>query len=69
MIMKYYVSKIAQTNGDHEVHDESCHWLPSPEHRAYVGEYLSCFGAVLDAKKQYPQSDGCVHCCKPCHQQ
>lgn len=64
---KYYVRKIAQTNGDHEVHEKGCYWLPLSENRIYLGEFRNCKGAVSAAKKYYTQSNGCKHCSEPCH--
>lgn len=63
----YYVNKNAQANGDHEVHTESCTYLPSVENRLYVGYFNSCAGAVLEAKKKYPKSNGCYYCSRACH--
>jgi len=40
--MRYYVNKNAQTNGDHEVHTETCTWLPDVENRLYLGNFTSC---------------------------
>lgn len=64
---RYYVNKNAQPNGDHEVHTASCSFVPDPENRIYLGEFSSCYGAVREAKKLYPKSDGCFYCCKECH--
>jgi hypothetical protein len=47
----YYVNKNAQSNGDHEVHNESCAYLPSIHNRTYLGAYSSCKPAVDEAKK------------------
>lgn len=63
----YYVNKNAQANGDHEVHRFSCSFLPAPENRKYLGEYESCAPAVREAKKTYPQSNGCYYCSPACH--
>lgn len=65
--MRYYVNKKAQSNGDHEVHKESCFYLPSPLNRIDLGEHQNCSTAVTEAKKQYPKSNGCKTCSKPCH--
>lgn len=62
---KYYVNNKSQTTGEHEVHKSTCTYLPSD--RKYLGEYLSCHDAVREAKKTYPKSDGCFHCCNECH--
>jgi hypothetical protein len=60
--MKYYVNKNAQSNGDHEVHDEYCSELPNTENRKYLGEFSSCAGAVAEAKKTDSRADGCKIC-------
>jgi hypothetical protein len=63
----YYVNKNAQSNGDHEVHKESCYYLPSSVNRLYLGSFSTCEDAVKEAKKTYPQSNGCIFCSLPCH--
>lgn len=64
---KYYVNKNAQTNGDHEVHTSDCRYLPNVENRKYLGEFYYCSSAVTEAKKTYPQSNGCKTCSNSCH--
>jgi hypothetical protein len=64
---KYYVNKQAQSNGDHEVHTSTCIYLPSAENRKYLGEFVTCHGAVREAKKHYSQVDGCYFCSRECH--
>jgi len=64
---KYYVNKNAQDNGDHEVHLESCSWLPDSDNRQYLGEFENCALAVEEAKKTYSTADGCAHCIPSCH--
>ncbi len=64
---KYYVNDSAQPNGDHEVHDENCIYLPLIKSKTYLGEFYSCKNAVIVAKKHYSQSNGCYHCSKDCH--
>ncbi len=64
---EYCVNTNAQDNGDHEVHVLSCDDLPLPENRKYLGEFSSCHPAVREAKKYYPQSNGCFYCCNDCH--
>lgn len=64
---KYYVNKNAQSNGDHEVHKESCSYLPSVANRIYLGEFSNCQSAVRAAKRHYSQVNGCYYCCRPCH--
>jgi len=64
---RYYVNKNAQDNGDHEVHKSGCEWMPDAENRLYLGEFATCHGAVREAKKYYPQSNGCYYCSNECH--
>ncbi len=63
----YYVNKNAQLNGDHEVHVSSCTRLPEEKNRLYLGSFETCAPAVREAKKTYPQSNGCYYCCYACH--
>lgn len=63
----YYVNKNAQPNGDHEVHKSGCSYLPSENNRYFLGVFSTCHGAVREAKKYYPQSNGCYYCSKECH--
>lgn len=64
---RYYVNMHAQDNGDHEVHQEGCSWMPHIENRLYLGMFTTCFGAVSEAKKHYKQSNGCAYCCPTCN--
>jgi len=57
----------AQDNGEHEVHKTGCEWMPLQHNRIYLGEFLSCHGAVRKAKEYYTQSNGCFYCLKECH--
>lgn len=63
----YCVNKNAQSNGDHEVHVSGCSWMPDAANRQYLGEFTNCYGAVIEAKKYYRQSNGCAYCCPACH--
>lgn len=65
--MLYYVNQNAQANGDHEVHTDSCSYLPLPHNRTYLGTFTSCAPAVSEAKRHYPRSNGCYWCCRACH--
>ena len=64
---KYYVNKNAQSNGDHEVHNEDCKFLPNSDNRKYLGEQSNCKEAVTEAKKSYSKSNGCKTCSDLCH--
>lgn len=61
----YYVNKRAQANGDHEVHKSGCTFMPSD--KKYLGEFISCQGAVAEAKKTYSTANGCYTCSRNCH--
>ena len=66
---KYYVNKNVQKNGDHEVHKLGCSYMPDSENRLYLGEFATCHSAVTEARKHYPQSNGCYYCSNGCHTQ
>ena len=66
--MRYYVNQNEQDNGDHEVHKEDCNWMPEPENREYLGNFLSCQPAVAEAKRRgYSTANGCYYCSNLCH--
>lgn len=67
MASRYYVNDVAQNNGDHEVHVETCRWLPSEQNRTYLGLFESCHGAVIAARSYHRQVNGCYYCSNPCH--
>ena len=62
----YYVNNNAQSNGDHEVHRQGCHVMPTAN-VTYLGDFTHCQPAVAAAKCIHPRSDGCIHCCRECH--
>lgn len=64
---EYYVNKNAQSNGDHEVHESNCEYLPDQDNRIFLGSFESCFEAVKEARKHYTKVDGCFYCSLPCH--
>lgn len=63
----YYVNDNAQANGDHEVHNASCKYLPSANNRTYLGSFDNCADAVKEAKKHYTKVNGCYTCSRECH--
>lgn len=65
----YYVNKNAQWNGDHEVHELGCSFMPYDENRKYLGNFFNCRDAVREAKKHYSQVNGCYYCSNDCHTQ
>jgi hypothetical protein len=67
MKKKYYVSEVAQDNGDHEVHEATCVYLPNSNNRKLLGEFDSCQDAVRAAKSHHNQVNGCYYCSNACH--
>lgn len=63
----YYVNTEAQSNGDHEVHKSDCEFLPNEENRLFLGSFSSCRDAVQEAKRYFPQSNGCATCLSECN--
>ena len=63
----YYVNKNQQSNGDHEVHKTGCSYMPNQENRQYLGDFNNCYPAVQEAKRYFPQSNGCYYCSNACH--
>ena len=61
----YYVNQRPQPNGDHEVHQSTCSYLPTD--RTYLGEFTNCRDAVQAAKRYYTKSNGCYWCSRDCH--
>lgn len=53
MYNHYYVNKLTTGNPhyNHEVHKESCIYLPSPLNREYLGYFSSCKEAISKAKE------------------
>lgn len=65
--MRYYVNTNAQSNGQHEVHCVTCHWLPDVSNRIYLGDFSTSQQAVKEAHKYYNNVDGCAFCCPESH--
>lgn len=65
--MRFYVNRNAQPNGDHEVHRSTCAWLPDPQNRLYLGDFLYSSQALAAAKRYYTRADGCAYCCPEIH--
>lgn len=64
---RYFVNKEAQVTGEHEVHKDGCLNIPVSYNRHYLGYFYSCHGAVVEARKEYNNVDGCYYCCIECH--
>ena len=56
----YFVDNRSQPDGAHEVHAVGCKRMASD--KQYLGDYLSCELAVLEARKQYWHTASCVRC-------
>lgn len=70
--MRYYINLNAQSNGDHEVHKETCYYylaFKSGSNFKYIGTFSNEVAAVRYAKTQYPnyRVDGCSYCCSNAH--
>ncbi len=65
----YYVHKLADNKGDHEVHVEGCNKMTVPSNFLNLGQFNNCWAAVAEAKKHYSQVNGCFYCSKECHTQ
>jgi hypothetical protein len=65
----YYVNRNAQPNGDHEVHEQGCSFMPASENRIYLGDFSSCRSAVSKAREHFTQVNGCYYCANSCHTQ
>jgi len=61
----YVVNRIAQNNGDHEVHVAGCHYFPT--HRIDLGYHAGCATAVAAARMYFAQSNGCFWCSRECN--
>lgn len=65
---QYYLNQRQQPNGDYEVHQDPCHYMPSS--REDLGYHTTCHGAVAEAKRRHPtwyRINGCAFCSNPCH--
>lgn len=60
----YYVNDNAQADsGQHEVHKDSCSYLPIIRSKTYLGIYVYSSEALKKAKTIYVTADGCAYCC------
>lgn len=65
----FYLNSNAQWNGDHEVHQDPCAYMPAPQNQIPLGFHMHCAGAVVTAQFKFPQAkiNGCAFCCPDCH--
>ena len=65
--MKYYISKKRFSESKNEIHNQACLFLPPPEKREYIGEFISCEEAIIEAEKSHKNVDGCYWCSIECN--
>lgn len=58
----YFINNHAQPNGDHEVHKVGCVRMPAD--KRYLGNYEYVGEAMLEARKEFWQSSGCMACAR-----
>lgn len=56
----YFVDNSTQPDGVHEVHAVGCKRMAID--KQYLGDFLSCEQAVIEARKQFWQIASCVRC-------
>jgi hypothetical protein len=56
----YFVDNRTQPDGAHEVHAVGCKRMASD--KQYLGDYMSCEQAVLEARQVYWHTTSCVRC-------
>ena len=66
---EYCVNKVAQANGDHEVHEQGCQFWPAAHNRQSLGNHPNCASAVREARRHFTNVNGCFYCARPCHTQ
>jgi hypothetical protein len=62
----YYLNTIDE-KGIYLLHKENCPYLPSALDRIRLGLHPTCHRALIKAMNLFKKSDGCSHCCRPCH--
>lgn len=58
----YFVNNFAQPNGDHEVHRVGCVRMPTD--KRYLGNFLAVGEALIESRKDFWQSSGCLSCAR-----
>lgn len=71
-MINYYLNLNAQSNGEHEIHKESCYYYymyKSGYNFELLGTFFNENDAVRYAKQKYPifKIDGCAYCCRNIH--
>lgn len=66
--MRFYLNTKPQANGDHEIHQATCIFLPKEPNRIDIGEFKNCDLALIEAKKHYDRANGCFFCSRFCYE-
>ena len=71
-MINYYLNLNAQSNGDHEIHKESCYYYfkyAAGFNFEFLGSFQSDKEAENCAKRKHPEFkiDGCSYCCPAIH--
>ncbi len=56
----YFINNHAADGGNHEVHALGCKRMPSD--KRYLGNFYDAGEALMEARKEFWQSSGCVAC-------
>lgn len=67
--MRYYINRNTSDHGEHELHKETCSYLPDADNRILIGSFNSDSEALNVAKvlKSTWLIDGCKWCCPSIH--
>ncbi|MDX1489994.1 MAG: hypothetical protein R3332_01800 [Pseudohongiellaceae bacterium] len=63
---QYCADRNKSSKGSHEVHVDSCSYLPQAKDRLELGSHANCQSAVTAARRVYAQSVGCPVCSPDC---
>lgn len=65
----YYFNENTDKHDRHEVHKESCSYLPKISNRTLIGYEDNCKDAIKRAEREHPfkEFDGCFYCSYTCH--
>lgn len=60
---RYYLNIVQKRNGDNELHNEFCLYVPVIINAKYIGEFPNEIEALKEAIKDFPNANGCKYCC------
>lgn len=64
----YYVDSLPNKKGNNEVHKFGCSHLDLGwKQFVFLGKFSDCREAVEEARKAFPQAEGCYFCARTCH--